>query len=64
MCKTIKISTICLILTTQRWWAVPGGTAIPGQPVIEVEQAPNSPSMFKNQFNIEVVHCTTYQILS
>ena len=30
----------------------PGGTAIPGQPVADVEQAPYDPPLFKNQFNI------------
>jgi hypothetical protein len=33
-------------------WADPGGTAIPGQPATEVEQAPSTPSVSKNQFNI------------
>ena len=33
--------------------AVPGGTAIPGQPLREAEQAPAFPSDVKNQFNIE-----------
>ena len=33
--------------------AVPGGTAIPGQPLREAEQAPDFPSSVKNQFNIE-----------
>lgn len=46
------------------WWADPGGTAMPGQPVTEVEQAPNTPSFSKNQFNILVLLCRTYQILS
>jgi len=45
-------------------WAVPGGTAMPGQPVTEVEQAPNAPSISKNQFNILVTLCVTYQMLS
>ena len=45
-------------------WADPGGTAIPGQPVTEVEQAPTTPSFSKNQFNILVLQCRTYQILS
>jgi len=35
-------------------WADPGGTAIPGQPVAKVEQAPNTSPGYKNQFNIEV----------
>ena len=39
--------TIWLVL----WWAGPGGTAMPGQPVTEVEQAPSTPSISKNQFN-------------
>ena len=45
-------------------WADPGGTAIPGQPVEEPEQAPVSPPSSKNQFNIEVPTWGTYQILS
>ena len=45
-------------------WAVPGGTAIPGQPAEEPEQAPVSPPSSKNQFNIEVPQWGTYQILS
>ena len=32
-------------------WADLGGTAIPGQAVTEVEQAPSTPSFPKNQFN-------------
>ena len=36
------------------WWAVPGGTARPGQPVAKVEQAPNTSPKSKNQFNIIV----------
>ena len=34
-------------------WAVPGGSAIPGQPATEVEQAPSTPSFSKNQFNLQ-----------
>lgn len=45
-------------------WAGPGGTAIPGQPVTEVEQAPSTPSFSKNQFNILAPQCGAYQILS
>jgi len=45
-------------------WACPGGTAIKCQPVTEVEQAPSTPSFSKNQFNILVLQCQTYQILS
>ena len=33
-------------------WANPGGTAIPGQPMVKMEQAPNSSPIVKNQFNI------------
>ena len=43
------------------WWADPGGT---GGTVTEVEQAPSTPSFSKNQFNILVLQCRTYQILS
>jgi len=28
-------------------WAVPGGTAIPGRPAVEQEQAPKSPPTLK-----------------
>ena len=45
-------------------WAVPGGTAIPGQPVVRAEQAPDISPSIKNQFNIEVPQWGTYQILS
>ena len=45
-------------------WADPGGTAIPGQPVTEVEQALNTPSFSKNEFNILVPLCRMYEILS
>ena len=46
------------------WWAVPGGTAMPGQPVAEVVQAPNTLPRSKNQFNILTAQCAVYQILS
>ena len=45
-------------------WADPGGTAIPGQPVTEPEQAPGTLSPYKNQFNIEEDTWSSYQILS
>ncbi len=45
--------TLILSFTPQREWANPGSTAIPGQPVARVAQAPNTSPMFKNQFNIE-----------
>lgn len=45
-------------------WAGPGGTAMPGQPVTEVEQAPSTPSFSKNQFNKLVPRWGTYQMLS
>ena len=45
-------------------WADPGGTAIPGQPVGESEQAPVSLPKFKNQFNIIDPRWGSYQILS
>jgi hypothetical protein len=45
-------------------WADPGGTAIPGQPVERVEQAPNILPISKNQFNILDQQCWSYQILS
>jgi len=52
------------IFSLGREWAVPGGTAIPGQPVARAEQAPDTSPMSKNQFNIEVTQWATYQILS
>lgn len=54
----------CIVYSPQGEWADPGGTAIPGQPVEEPEQAPVSPPSSKNQFNIEVAQWATYQILS
>lgn len=45
-------------------WASPDCTAMPGRPVMEVEQAPNTPSISKNQFNILATQCAAYQILS
>ena len=43
---------------------IPGGTAIPDQPVVKVEQAHSSSPCSKNQFNIVVPISGTYQILS
>ena len=45
-------------------WASPGGTAIPGQPVARMEQAPSLSPGSKNQINIDVSQWETYQILS
>ena len=45
-------------------WAGPRGTAILGQPVAKVEQAPDTSPSSKNQFNIVVPQWGTYQILS
>ena len=45
-------------------WADPASTAKAGQPATEVEQAPCTPSKFKNQFNILSPQCGLYQILS
>ena len=42
-----------LLFSPKGEWADPGGTAIPGQPVAKVEQAPDTSPRFKNQFNIE-----------
>jgi hypothetical protein len=36
----LKANTLLLLFDM---WAVPGGTAIPGQPAVEQEQAPKSP---------------------
>jgi len=57
-------SYILLIFSPKGEWADPGGTAIPGQPVVRAEQAPNFSPSTKNQFNIEVPQWGTYQILS
>ena len=54
----------CLFFYFLIRWADPGGTAIPGRPVTEAEQAPSALSMSKNQFNIVVPLWGTYQILS
>ena len=48
------LTCICYFSPQGGEWAVPGGTAIPGQPVRMVEQALDTFSGFKNQFNIEV----------
>jgi hypothetical protein len=59
------VLTIDFLFFSQGWeWADPGGTAIPGQPVEDPEQAPVYPPSSKNQFNIEVPTWGTYQILS
>ena len=55
---------IVLIFFLYIKWADPGGTAIPGRPVTEAEQAPGALSISKNQFNIVVPLWGTYQILS
>lgn len=70
--KTAKICHACharkgqgiLLLFFLLKWADPGGTAIPGRPMTEAEQAPCTLSMSKNQFNIVVPLWGTYQILS
>ena len=63
-CTTRHVYVICerhdTMRITKNWlmiiifWAAPGGTAIPGQPVAKVEQAPDTSPIFKNQFNIVV----------
>ena len=53
-----------LMISPREEWAVPGGTAIPGQPVAKVEQAPDTSPSSKNQFNIEDIQWMSYQILS
>lgn len=45
---------IIIIMSPRKEWADPGGTAIPGQPVEKLKQAPKSSPSTKNQFNIEV----------
>ena len=47
-----RIRMIHDVCTPLGEWADPGGTAIPGQPVEGSEQAPETPPMCKNQFNI------------
>ena len=54
-CKLIMKRFLSFDLITPRGeWAVPGGTARPGQPVGKSEQAPASSPSSKNQFNIVV----------
>ena len=45
-------------------WAEPRGTAILGQPMAEVEQAPSTLPLSKHQFNILASQWEAYQILS
>ena len=58
------INIVLFFISPRREWAIPGGTAIPGRPAEELEQAPVSLPSSKNQFNIEVPQWGTYQILS
>ena len=50
--KDFKEALMVYLYTPLGEWADPGGTAIPGQPVEGSEQAPETPPMCKNQFNI------------
>ena len=59
-----KLVAFIFVISPRGEWAVPGSTAIPGQPAEEPEQAPVSPPSSKNQFNIVVPQWGTYQILS
>jgi len=43
-------------------WAEPIDTAIPGQTVTELGQDLSNPSFSKNEINIVVLQCRTYQI--
>ena len=43
---------LCSLLPPEGW-AIPGGTAIPGQPVAKAGQAPDTSPSAKNQVNIE-----------
>ena len=57
--KCPQESATCVIFfSTNRsfvlYWAIPGGTAIPGRPVARAEQAPGISPVSKNQFNIVV----------
>ena len=45
-------------------WAVPSGSARPGQPVARTEQAPVPWPICKNQFNIQAARWAAFQILS
>ena len=62
--ELVARGTTLFICSPRGEWADPGGTAIPGQPVAKVEQAPYTSPKSKNQFNIEDVQWTSYQILS
>ena len=48
-CYVYYISITCTMREIR--WADPVDTAILGQPMTEVEQAPSTPSFSKNQFN-------------
>jgi len=64
-CNAVNVYFVPIHYTVKQiMWAGPGGTAIPGQPMTELEQAPSTPSFSKNQFNILVLQCRMYQILS
>ena len=52
------------LLLPPEGWADPGGTAIPGQPVARMEQAPIPWPKFKNQINIQAIRWIAFQILS
>ena len=48
-------------ITPREEWAVPGGTAIPGQPM--AEEAPDNMPKVKYQFRIYGLQWRTYKIL-
>ena len=50
----------CLNQLRQR--VPPESTAVPGQPVKEMEQAPKTPSFSENKFNILVLQCWMYHV--
>lgn len=59
--KLVRKGTIQHCNTEVIRWANHSGTAVPGQPVTEVEQTPSTPSS-KNQFNIMVLQCRMHDV--
>ena len=62
--EEVYINFVASVTPLLEEWAAPGGTAIPGQPVAKVEQAPDTSPSAKNQFNIVDPRWGSYQILS
>jgi len=59
---TTTNSSTCLCGTIL--WTNSGSNAMPDQTVTEIKQTLSTLSFFKNQFNILVLQCNTYQILN